>query len=335
MTRGLLLVWVVASAFVFASQSPVGAQDGNGPESRTFLVRTSPSVPGFEVAIEGVGTAVTDETGTASFELDTLDDIRTRISAVTSEIMVDESTRFRFNAFQRFNGEGVTAAFNVDYLSEFAFTDRDGNAVDTDRIQEMALRSSIGEVLSVTGPRALWLHGTRVLSNNVPRAIYWTVQSVTIDGTSVVNRSEYRITPSEQSHLDIELLMFDLQVVVQSRLLGSNAGNEIVLEHPDGATSRHDLEAGRATIRSLPRGEYSITTSGFGIGISRPVALSRDQEVRLHFFPWLEVAAAAAVIMALLILPVRLGARRRASRSEPTTEAAATQSPPEVGARNP
>ena len=287
--------------------------------NRVFTVATSPPIPGFRVEIEGVGVATTNANGSAVFEIDMpVDEVRRRIRALDGEIMTADGSRFRFNTFQRFRRTGVTATFNVDYLVEFSFTDRNDDRISPERVESLVVRSSIGEVLEMSAGEKVWLHGTRVLSNNIPREIYWTVQSVLLDGASVVNRSEHRITPAEERILPISLLIFDLDLSVRSWLFRRPITGDVVLTHPDGEETRHSLEDGTLHLPNLPRGNYSTNVDGGGFGISGPIVLSRNQSVELIFYTWAELIVVAAAALLFLTVPLVVGIRdRRGSADRP------------------
>ena len=303
---------------------------GESETNHIFTVATSPPVPGFRVEIEGVGLATTNAVGVAVFELDvSTAEIRERIRALDNEIMMDDDSRYRFNTFQRFRRTGVTATFNVDYPVEFSFADRNGEKVAPERVDSLVIRSSVGQVMEVPPDEPIWLHGTRVLSNNIPKVIYWTVQSVVLDGASVVNRSAYRITPAEERLLPISLLIYDLDLNVRSWLFRRPIAGEVVLTHPDGETTHHSLENGTLHLTGLPRGEYSTNVNGGGLGVAGPVVLSRNQSVDLVFYTWFELVLVATAAILFLVLPVVIGlrARRRSADQSPRTKLRASRSP--------
>ena len=303
--------------------------DSEAVTNHVFTVATSPPVPGFRVEIEGVGVATTNAIGTAVFELDmSTAEIRERIRALDSEIMMDDESRYRFNTFQRFRRTGVTATFNVDYPVEFSFTDRNRNEIPPERIESLVVKSSIGQVMEVPPGEAIWLHGTRVLSNNIPKVIYWTVQSVMLDGASVVNRSAYRITPALERLLPVRLLIYDLDLNVRSWLFRHPITGEVVLTHPGGETTHHSLENGTLHLTGLPRGEYSVNVNGGGLGVAGPIVLSRNQSVDLVFYTWTELVVVATAAILFLILPVVIGlrVRRRPTDQLPGTKLGASRS---------
>ena len=79
---------------------------------------------------------------------------------------------------------------------------------------------------------------------------------------------------------------------VRDALLGFPIGSAVRLEYPERqGRAREALgPGGELTLESLPRGDYRVSVDALGISSSRPVALSRDQEVQLQVISWLDVA---------------------------------------------
>lgn len=306
------LTAVVLGLAILSTGGQADAQESPNRESeaKPFVIRTSPPVVGFALGIDDQVVA-TDANGEATFMLATRENIRERVKAVDSELLIDAGTRFRFNKFQRFTQGSATATFNVDYLVDFTFRDLAGNSVEPGDIDALVIKASTGQVNEYPAGEPIWLQGMRVLANNVPREIYWTVQDVVMDGASVVNRAQQRLTPAAERSLDVELLIYDLAVRVRSRLLGADQRGSVVLTYPNGAETRHDLRDGEVVIAGVPRGEYEIVAEGNGLSVTRPVLVSRNQPVELWILTWLELLVAAALVVAFFAVPVWLGRRRR------------------------
>jgi hypothetical protein len=102
---------------------------------------------------------------------------------------------------------------------------------------------------------------------------------------------------------------------------GFPVGSAIRLRFPTGRVERHELdENGRALLPSLPRSDYEVTVDGPGFSFSRPVRLSRNQEVELEVLSYLDIGLAMFVGLAFVIgLPLirrpdlRLSIRRVAT----------------------
>ena len=112
--------------------------------------------------------------------------------------------------------------------------------------------------------------------------------------------------------MQIRLLLFAVRVTARDALLGFPIGSAVRLQYPNGGERREALgPRAELTLTSLPRGDYRVGVEALGISSSRPVALSRDQDVSLRVISWLDVAVVllglGSVALALLF------ARRPAS----------------------
>ena len=151
-----------------------------------------------------------------------------------------------------------------------------------------------------------WLQGSRVVrrwDGLEEIEVLHSVESVTVGGSNVVNRGEQRFLLSKDREWQIQLLLYSAQFSVRDALFRFPVGSAIHLEYPDGRSERLPLESGgELMLESLPRGEYHVSVDGPGISFSRPVALSRDQEVRLELISYLDIA-----VVFLLVASVALG----------------------------
>ena len=195
----------------------------------------------------------------------------------------------------------LVAGFTVGYPVGFRFVDRKGNAIDPARIQSVTLGNSLGQkqTFSGTGGRRL-LVGSRVarlLTGLSDTDILYSVERVMVDGMDVVNRGQQRFYPRKTPSLDIQLLFFAAHIQSRDGFFHFPIGSAVRLEYPNGKVERYRLGSGaQVLLPALPRGQYKITVEGPGLSITRPVDLSRDQEVDLAVLSYLDLAAAAVVI---------------------------------------
>jgi Glycosyl hydrolase family 99 len=105
-----------------------------------------------------------------------------------------------------------------------------------------------------------------------------------------------------------------VRVTVRDALLGFPIGTAIRLRYPNGEVRREELgPRAELTLASVPRGDYRVSVDALGLSSSRPVALSRDQELDLQVISWLDVMVVllglASVALALLFIrrPSRVG----------------------------
>jgi hypothetical protein len=107
--------------------------------------------------------------------------------------------------------------------------------------------------------------------------------------------------------------------------------------YPDGDSRRFSLDdKGRLTLPTLPRGNYTVTAVGPGPVMTRPLALSRDQEVDLTFYSWLDIGAVVAVLLvAVLGFPLLGRRRRRAGRAARQATVTASDAVPDESGETP
>jgi hypothetical protein len=75
----------------------------------------------------------------------------------------------------------------------------------------------------------------------------------------------------------------------------------VELRYPSGRTATHDLKDGETTLQSLPRGTYNLKVKASGVSFTRPVSVSRNQEVELKVISWLDMFLAFAAVIALAV----------------------------------
>lgn len=233
----------------------------------------------------------------------------------------------------------LDAGFDVSHLVDLSFVDSEGQAIEPERVESITLKSTLGGISTFGEVGPQWLQSGRVIRRadrlDETQALY-SIQSVIVRGSNLVNRSQQQFTPNEEQEWQIELILYSAHISVRDALFRFPLGSSILLEFPDGRTERFPLESGgELTLDSLPRGEYRVSVDGPGIGFSKTVALSRNQDVRLEFISYLDIAVASlsaiAVSLGLLFigrpqLLASLRARlrlRRAAKEAPEDEIAA------------
>jgi hypothetical protein len=302
------------------------------PAGPTLIVRTMPPIPKAKVVFDGKELR-TGPDGTLRIAPGDWRELRRRFKVPT---VWRHGTR---NRFSRWIGSidrtgppardvEVTAAFDVDYRVRFRFLDPAGVPVPYEDISRVELRGATGAVVNVSGRRLrkpLMLWGARAVTLHAGpqlKDIYYRLHTVRMRGANVVNQAQQRYVPADDRSVDVRLLFFDARVVARDALFGFATGNAVLVRYPDGSRDRHRLAAGAATIRSLPRGQYDLTVEGLGLPISSPVAVTRQQTIRLRFLTWLDVAVGLAAVLAFLVGLPLLGRRmlRRPRRPEPRTD---------------
>jgi hypothetical protein len=123
-----------------------------------------------------------------------------------------------------------------------------------------------------------------------------------------VNQAQQRFLPSRQRVVPLRLLFYDTTVRARDALFGFPIGHALELRYPNGHVERPRLGGGgKVRLRALPRGDYEVKVSGAGISFTRPLSVSRNQEVELKVLSWLDLGLAALALasVALGLLVVR------------------------------
>ena len=272
-------------------------------------VRTVPAVPGMRFEAAGVRFTA-DRRGVAHPPPGArAEDLR----ALGTEI--EPGVRARFDRWYR--GRAI-AAINRYHRVRTSFVDPSGTAIDPSTVSSVTLRGSDGGRYIVSGRRTLWLQGNRVVpeSNGTESiALHYAAERVLVAGSNVVNRGQQRFFPAETRVIELRLLLFQVRVTVRDALLGFPIGSAIRLRYPNGGVRREDLGPNaELVLTSVPRGDYRVSVDALGLSSSRPVALSRDQELELQVISWLDVMVVllglGSVALGLLFIRRPAGARR-------------------------
>ncbi|MFQ6171694.1 hypothetical protein ACK8HX_08815 [Oryzobacter sp. R7] len=306
----LLLAAAAASGVPAASAAAAAACPADRPLVEVS-VSTVPVVPGARLDVAG-RTVVTDGAGHATVTVCRLTSARD-ITAPTTPIQLPGHRRAIFDrVFLSARGRVVQAAYGIDHEVSFAFS-----GLPTRQIERFSLKSSTGEVITRTDLGPVHLPGTRVLRGPdglEEREIYYSVESVTVAGSSVVNRSQIRFYPSERQVVRVPLLAFDVRVEVVDRLFRHPVGSEVQLVREGILDLRKPLVDGQTVFTEVPRGEYDVVAAAPGLRINRSLTLSTDQVVVMPVLTWLDLAVLGGVPLAIavgLVLAPRPRLRQR------------------------
>jgi phospholipase C len=303
----------LALALALAAGPAAAGAQAAPPDELPRAIRTVPAVPGMR--FEAAGRRF--EAGADGRALVPPAVARKARSLRALNSQVAPGVRARFDRWYR--GRRI-AAIDLYHHVSASFADPSGNSVDPRAVHSLVLRGSDGGRHVLTGTGSVWLRGNRVIPESGGRtstALHYAVDRVTVAGSNVVHRGQQRFFPAQRRTLQIRLLLFAVRVTARDALLGFPIGSAVRLQYPNGAARRESLgPRAELTLGSLPRGDYRVAVDALGISSSRPVALSRDQEVNLRVISWLDVAVVllglASVALALLFARRPARARRTA-----------------------
>ena len=330
------VIVVLASTAARAADEPQGPRDDEDvsnqvssdrcPPPRStrdtaVIVTTMPPMPEFEFELDGRAYE-TDRAGRAQLVTQQTCGLLDRLEASGAPIELDEGVRARFSRWYFTKGSGTsrefTAAFDLDYRVRLELSDLDGHPVPADLVDRITVRNSVGATEVLRPGDEPWWRGSRVVTSFQglrEKEIFYTIESIEGSGSNLVNRSQHIIFPAQDQAPTIPLLLYEARIRVRDLFYGFPIGSAITLEFPDGTRERHDLEDGaRLTLRGLPRGDYRISADAPGLRFSRPLAISRDQDVELEVLSWLDIVSVVAVLALFLCGLFLVGRRRRSNR---------------------
>jgi hypothetical protein len=274
-------------------------------------VSTVPVVPGATIDLGGTK-VTTDGAGQASAQVCRLTSARD-ITGPTQPIELAGHRRAVYDrVYITDRGRSVQAAFGMESEVSFAFS-----GLPTKQIASFTLRSSTGEVLTQKTLDPIWLPSARVLRGPdglEERKIYYSVDSVFVAGSSVVNRSQVKFYPADRAVIRVPLLAYTVRVEVVDRLFRWPVGDAVQLTRKDAFTVGQPLKDGVATFTEVPRGNYAVVADAPGLRINRSLILSRDQVVVMPVLTWVDlvVLLGLPLLIALgLVLAPRPDLRRR------------------------
>jgi hypothetical protein len=310
---------IVQSSFIPSSEGPADVPG-------TLDVQTMPPLPGVSFALDG-RTFVTDDHGFVRIEID-------RWSPKLREHIEIPETRFPDGSHARFARwfgwsntiqDDVTAAFFVDFPVAYTFIDLQGNPIDPATIDSLTFKSSTG--VSHTFKQGEhtdqhMLQGSRVVPTQagpLNKNLYYTLESVMVNGSDVVNRAQQRYFPATESHWTVQLRYFFVDFNARDAFFGFPIGSAVKMVYPDSSVEVEKFGSG-ANLRlgPLPRGEYQVSAVGPGFSPPAPLMLTRDQVVDMKIITYVDMAFAGMVLAAigfgllfigrpqLLLVPVHL-----------------------------
>jgi hypothetical protein len=201
----------------------------------------------------------------------------------------------------------LEAGFTVSYLVRQEFFDSKGNSVDPARVSSLTLRSA-GTTYSFDKAGPVWLPAnrlTRRISEHLEseQSIFY-IRDISIDGTSVINKSEQRFSIRPNDVWPIQVLLYSVNFSARDAMFHFPIGKGIELTYPDGRTKvfLFDSTEKEVTIPALARGSYSAKIIGaIGSAPPTPVHLSRDLDAELLMLSMPDIAVIFGIPLAIAL----------------------------------
>lgn len=199
--------------------------------------------------------------------------------------------------------------FEVSYQVSQTFVDLSQQPVDPSRVTSITLKGSNGTTYTFEDHEPHWLPAGRIirLNNGLQETkILYSIISVMIDGSNVVSQAQQRFFVNPNDVWTVKLLLYEARFTARDALFGFPIGSGIQMEYPDGdiQTYSFDVDEGYA-IGGLARGIYRVTVTGAkGYAPATPIALSRDQDVELLVFSYIDIGVllSAGLLLSLGLL---------------------------------
>jgi predicted RNA-binding Zn-ribbon protein involved in translation (DUF1610 family) len=203
----------------------------------------------------------------------------------------------------------LDVGLEVSYQAGQTFVDLKGKPVDRSRITSITLKGSNGATYTFEDTLPHWIPAGRIirLNNGLQETkILYSVISVVIDGSNVVSQAQQRFYVHQNDIWTVKLLLYTAKFTAHDALFRFPLGTGIRMEYPDGDVQTFDFRSNQGnTITGLARGIYRVTVTGAeGFAPATPIALSRNQDVDLMVFSYMDmgVLAGIGVIVALGLL---------------------------------
>jgi hypothetical protein len=188
----------------------------------------------------------------------------------------------------------------VSYQVSQTFVDLSSRPVDPSRVTSVTLKGSNGTTYTFEDNKPHWLQAGRVirLNNGLEQTkILYSVISVMVDGSNVVSQAQQRFYVNPDDVWTVQLLLYKARFTARDALFGFPIGSGIHMEYPNGKFQSYSFNTGDGyTIDGLARGIYRVKVTGAkGYAPVTPIALSRDQDVELMVFSYLDLGVFLAV----------------------------------------
>lgn len=210
----------------------------------------------------------------------------------------------------------IQLGFRVSYQLNFSFVTASNQSVPSSRVSGVDLRADGGYINSVKGGRTIRLLGVQPVQEAgvlVAHTVNYTVQSVMVDGSNVVNVGQQRVSPTRQQSAKFVLQLRQLTITAHDRFFGTHVGRAVVVTYPNGRRLSYRFDrAHQVVLTNLARGRYQVHIEGGGLLTSQAVVLSRNQIVIMPILTWTDIITLIlilAVVVAAAVMRQRRGGR--------------------------
>jgi hypothetical protein len=269
------------------------------PAADAVVVQTVPPVAGMRFSYGG-RTLQADQRGRVTVDLPS-----SRLESSLKVLQTPVSRGVRAGIDRWYPKRNIVTIAFFHHVS-LRYIDLQGNAVKAAAVESALVRGAHGGEYTFRGAEPRWLQVSRVVPKLGGRlqskSLQYSVQRVLVKGSEVVNAGQQQFRPSKTPEVPVQLLLYSARFQTKDAFFGFPIGSAVRLKFPNGRVERHELdENGRLLLPSLPRSDYEVTVDGPGFSFSRPVRLSRNQEVELEVLSYLDIGLALFVVLAFAL----------------------------------
>jgi hypothetical protein len=276
-------------------------------------VQTVPPVAGITFKMDG-RPFVSGENGMANIQIYKtgiyrLDVLIDQYHAATQQVSFGRWSEESYDPFRDVRvptTEVVQVGLNIFHQISQKYVDLDGYPVDPQRISGITIKSAQGDIFNLENSQPKWLPASRTARRELgleETQLQYSVISVMIDGSNVVNQAQQRFFANPNDSWPISLLLYTLHIDAKDGLFGAPVGKTVDVEFPDGQLKSYPLDkSGTIEIHSLARGIYHIGLTGTnGLNSNIPVALSRNQDVSVKVITYLDMGVVGCIGVAFAL----------------------------------
>jgi len=319
----------------------------------TLTIKTVPVLQNVEFAFDGHW-VTTDRYGTATvteehnLTLHTLrigdlgqedSPLQFRFSRWVGQRVADEALLPTITSIPMRTNDTIYAGISVQYPVRTRIVTEQQTAVAPDAISSIAVRDDTGRITDLKPNGPTWLDGLLAVNQNnvlLSQPVAYSLQSVMVHGTNVVDSGRQRFVPSETSSPTFTALFFNLTITAHDAVFGHSLGDTADIRYPDGTTRTVALGSNHSvTVDSLPRGKYQVTVKAKRAVISTTtVNVSRPMTYDARAITWLDLLSilASALLVAAVLL---IAGRTRWARTITSRAGRGVRSPRARGRRAP
>jgi hypothetical protein len=296
----------------------------------TLTVQTVPSLSGVRLSFDGA-TLITDAAGRAHYPEEhnfaphrlTLlttavdgPDRRYRFARWAGQRDPDQAFRPALTGLPMRANYTVTAAFSVQYPVQASFVDQVGRPLDLTRVSSVRVKSDTGELFDLPTSGPIWVaaqtpsyRGSAMVENDVS----YSLQSITMNGTNIVDAGRQRFRPSTATAVTFVGQLHTMSVGAMDAVYRRSVGASAVVTYPDGTARTVPFGPDHtATLSGLPRGTYTVSVRGAqGVVLSQQVGLSRDRVLSVGVLTVGDLFTILAIAIALAAALLFVGRLRR------------------------